>query len=126
MIERKLMTVGWDTQLVARQAGAGASPLEVDAKFSTSQKEYLLLWRNSEKPPAPFNLTPFAVTLVSTDYPTETYLATEVGHWREGHRADAAQNDIPSGLNKYLCPTDCRLRTDQRAFENAEYDRAQE
>jgi hypothetical protein len=60
------MTVGWDTQLVARQAGAGASPLEVDAKFSTSQKEYLLLWRNSEKPPAPFNLTPFAVTLVSS------------------------------------------------------------
>ena len=36
------------------------------------------------------------------------------------------QNDIPSGLDGYLCPTDCRLRTDQRAFENAEYDRAQE
>jgi hypothetical protein len=33
--------------------------------FSTSQKECLLLWRNSEKPPAPFNLTPYAVTLVS-------------------------------------------------------------
>jgi hypothetical protein len=35
------------------------------------------------------------------------------------------QNDIPSGLERYLAPTDCRLRTDQRAFENAEYDRAQ-
>lgn len=35
------------------------------------------------------------------------------------------KNDIPSGLEPYLCPTDCRLRTDQRAFENAEYDRAQ-
>jgi hypothetical protein len=36
------------------------------------------------------------------------------------------QNDIPTGLKPYLCPTDCRLRTDQRAFENANYDRAQE
>ncbi|ORY26692.1 putative Oxysterol-binding protein [Naematelia encephala] len=87
----------WDTQLVARRAGAGSAPLEADAQFKESQKEYLLLWRNSEKPKAPFNLTPFAVTL----------------------------NDIPSGLKDYLCPTDCRLRTDQRAFENAEYERAQ-
>jgi len=55
------------------------------------------LWRNTKKPPAPFNLTPFAITL----------------------------NDIPSGLENYLAPTDCRLRTDMRAFENAEYDKAQ-
>ncbi|WWC71885.1 uncharacterized protein I206_105844 [Kwoniella pini CBS 10737] len=87
----------WDTQLIARQHGTSA-PLEVDTTFSPTQKEYLLLWRNSEKPKAPFNLTPFAVTL----------------------------NDIPGDLKKYLAPTDCRLRTDQRAFENAEYDRAQE
>nr|XP_018260745.1 oxysterol-binding protein [Kwoniella dejecticola CBS 10117]OBR82903.1 oxysterol-binding protein [Kwoniella dejecticola CBS 10117] len=87
----------WDTQLIARQHGTSA-PLEVDTTFNPTQKEYLLLWRNSEKPKAPFNLTPFAVTL----------------------------NDIPGGLQKYLAPTDCRLRTDQRAFENAEYDRAQE
>ncbi|WVQ67040.1 uncharacterized protein L199_005233 [Kwoniella botswanensis] len=87
----------WDTQLIARQSGTSA-PLEVDTTFHPTQKEYLLLWRNSEKPKAPFNLTPFAVTL----------------------------NDIPGDLKKYLAPTDCRLRTDQRAFENAEYDRAQE
>ncbi|WWD19523.1 hypothetical protein CI109_103984 [Kwoniella shandongensis] len=86
----------WDTQLIARQAGV-AAPLDVDTTFHQNQKEYILLWRNSEKPKAPFNLTPFAVTL----------------------------NDIPNGLQKYLAPTDCRLRTDQRAFENAEYDRAQ-
>jgi hypothetical protein len=55
------------------------------------------LWRNTDKPAAPFNLTPYAMTL----------------------------NDIPAGLENYLAPTDCRLRTDQRAFENAEYDRAQ-
>ncbi|KAL7418318.1 hypothetical protein Q5752_006776 [Cryptotrichosporon argae] len=86
----------WDSQLVARQSGSSV-PLEVDTEVKPSQKEYLLLWRNSEKPKAPFNLTPFAVTL----------------------------NDIPQGLQNYLCPTDCRLRTDQRAFENAEYDKAQ-
>ncbi|WRT70348.1 uncharacterized protein IL334_007346 [Kwoniella shivajii] len=87
----------WDTQLIARRHGTSA-PLEVDTTFNPAQKEYMLLWRNSEKPKAPFNLTPFAVTL----------------------------NDIPNGLRSYLAPTDCRLRTDQRAFENAEYDRAQE
>ncbi|WVR07787.1 hypothetical protein IAU60_004830 [Kwoniella sp. DSM 27419] len=86
----------WDSQLIARRAGTSA-PLEVDTTFSPGQKEYILLWKNSEKPKAPFNLTPFAITL----------------------------NDIPQGLKPYLCPTDCRLRTDQRAFENAEYDRAQ-
>ena len=70
----------------------------MNTEYKPSQKEYLLLWRNSEKPKAPFNLTPYACTL----------------------------NDIPQGLEEYLCPTDCRLRTDQRAFENAEYDKAQE
>jgi len=87
----------WDAQLVARRAGVSSAPLESDAEIH-DEKEYLLLWRNSEKPKAPFNLTPFAVTL----------------------------NDIPDGLRKYLPPTDCRLRTDQRAFENAEYNKAQE
>ncbi|KAK4689354.1 oxysterol-binding protein 1, partial [Tremellales sp. Uapishka_1] len=88
----------WDSQLVARKAGTSSAPLDSDIQVQPSQAEYLLLWRNSEKPKAPFNLTPFAVTL----------------------------NDIPQGLEKYLCPTDCRLRVDQRAFEDAKYDRAQE
>lgn len=57
----------------------------------------MLLWRNSEKPPAPFNLTPFAITL--NDCPEDT-------------------------LRPYLCPTDCRLRPDQRAFELGKYERA--
>lgn len=75
----------------------------------------MLLWRNSEKPKAPFNLTPYAVTLVRT----VTTICCDPSS-RANH-----QNDIPRGLERYLCPTDCRLRTDQRAFENAEYDRAQ-
>ncbi|ORX40701.1 Oxysterol-binding protein-domain-containing protein [Kockovaella imperatae] len=88
----------WDSQLVARKSGTGSAPLDADAKFAPSQKEYLLLWRKTESPKSPFNLTQFAISL----------------------------NDIPEGLEPYLCPTDCRLRTDQRAFENAEYDLAQE
>ncbi|TYJ57130.1 hypothetical protein B9479_002231 [Cryptococcus floricola] len=87
----------WDNQLIAREHGVESVPLAVDATVSPTQKEYILLWRNSEKPKAPFNLTPYAITL----------------------------NDIPQGLEKYVAPTDCRMRTDQRAFENAEYDRAQ-
>ena len=56
--------IGWDSQLIARQAGSTSAPLDADTEFKPSQKEYLLLWRNSEKPKAPFNLTPFAITLV--------------------------------------------------------------
>lgn len=52
-------------QLIARRAGATDKPLVADTEFKPSQKEYILLWRNSEKPKAPFNLTPFACTLVS-------------------------------------------------------------
>ena len=63
----------------------------------TTSKEYILLWRNSVKPQAPFNLTPFAITL----------------------------NDCPPGtLKPYVCPTDCRMRPDQRAFELGKYERA--
>jgi hypothetical protein len=54
---------GWDTQLIARRAGSSA-PLEVNTQVPDSHKEYLLLWRNSEKPKEPFNLTPYAITLV--------------------------------------------------------------
>jgi len=58
-------SVGWDTQLIARRAGSSA-PLEVNTQVGDSHKEYLLLWRNSEKPKEPFNLTPYAITLVSS------------------------------------------------------------
>ena len=56
----------WDKQLIARKSTSSA-PLEVDTVVKSSQAEYLLLWRNSEKPAAPFNLTPFAITLVGRD-----------------------------------------------------------
>lgn len=93
----------WSTQLLARRCGSGREGLGPDDTMPRStiaaagQPEYLLLWRNTEKPKMPFNLTPFAITL----------------------------NDCPeTTLKPYLPPTDCRLRPDQRAFENGEYDRA--
>ncbi|KAH7330555.1 Oxysterol-binding protein-domain-containing protein [Rhizoctonia solani] len=86
----------WNSQLLARPAGTGAGDLLPDADSSTSQ--YMLLWKNTEKPTAPFNLTPFAITL----------------------------NDCPDTLSSCLPPTDCRIRPDQRAFEMGRYERANE
>ncbi|CAL1697213.1 unnamed protein product [Somion occarium] len=96
----------WNSQLVARAVGTGIGCLHPDVSVQslpdsptspTPPPEYILLWRNSEKPPAPFNLTPFAITL----------------------------NDCPEHtLRPYVAPTDCRLRPDQRAFELGRYERA--
>jgi len=90
----------WNSQLVARAVGVEDEQLNPDISVTgtTPSPEYILLWRNSEKPSgSPFNLTPFAITL----------------------------NDCPlDSLKPYLCPTDCRLRPDQRAFELGLYELA--
>nr|VWP01850.1 Global transcription regulator sge1 [Ganoderma boninense] len=92
----------WNSQLVARQVGTGVGQLHPDVAMnglssSSATNEFILLWRNSVKPPSPFNLTPFAITL--NDCPEDT-------------------------LKHYVCPTDCRLRPDQRAFELGRYEHA--
>ncbi|KAG1880080.1 Oxysterol-binding protein [Suillus subluteus] len=92
----------WNSQLICRAVGTGSGFLHPDATVSGPSSpnyttEYILLWCNSEKPTTPFNLTPFAITL--NDCPDET-------------------------LRPYLCPTDCRLRPDQRAFEMGKYELA--
>ena len=96
----------WNSQLVARPKGIGGEQLQPDisptttttATTTASPPEHILLWRNSEKPSgSPFNLTPFAITL--NDCPLDT-------------------------LKPFLCPTDCRLRPDQRAFELGLYELA--
>jgi hypothetical protein len=56
----------------------------------------ILVWENHPRPPAPFNLTPFCITL----------------------------NALPDKLKPVLCPTDTRLRPDQRAMEEGQYDLA--
>ncbi|KAF8603225.1 hypothetical protein BDV93DRAFT_493906 [Ceratobasidium sp. AG-I] len=92
----------WNGQLLARRAGSDLGDLLPDVDVSTtpvSANQYLLLWKNTEKPTAPFNLTPFAITL--NDCPDDT-------------------------LAPYLPPTDCRIRPDQRAFELGRYERANE
>ena len=94
----------WNSQLVARQVGTGVGQLHPDVAMGgpnspSASNEYILLWRNSVKPPSPFNLTPFAITL--NDCPEDT-------------------------LKPYVCPTDCRLRPDQRAFELGRYEHANE
>ncbi|KAH7920399.1 hypothetical protein BV22DRAFT_1039916 [Leucogyrophana mollusca] len=94
----------WNSQLICRAVGTGSGFLHPDAPVSGPASpnytaEYVLLWRNSEKPVAPFNLTPFAITL--NDCPEDT-------------------------LKPYLCSTDCRLRPDQRAFEMGKYELANE
>ncbi|KAF9928121.1 hypothetical protein FBU30_002623 [Linnemannia zychae] len=122
----------WDSRLVARRAGGGqggdlgsddvaagaiqvseddqsesnvraASPnssshTKLRSAESLSPKQVLLLWKRDpvSSTPTPFNLTPFAMTL----------------------------NNCPEELKKQLCPTDSRLRPDQRAMENGEFDLA--
>lgn len=99
----------WSTQLVARPAGSGNGNLGPDVTLPSGQasssmsstlnpEKFLLLWQNTVKPTAPFNLTPFAITL----------------------------NDCPPMLRRQLPPTDCRLRPDQRTFEMGQYERANE
>ncbi|KAG8735588.1 hypothetical protein FRC10_010363 [Ceratobasidium sp. 414] len=92
----------WNSQLLARRAGSDIGDLLPDAQVSANQlsaNQYMMLWKNTEKPSAPFNLTPFAITL--NDCPPDTLLP-------------------------YLPPTDCRMRPDQRAFEMGRYERANE
>ncbi len=90
----------WNSQLVAREVGVGHGTLLPDVLAQSGPvspgREHILLWRNSEKPEgSPFNLTPFAISL--NDCPKDT-------------------------LKPYICPTDCRLRPDQRSFELGKYD----
>jgi len=90
----------WNGQLVARRAGAGGGVLQPDEKLpAKSSPEYLLIWKINQQPPnMPFNLTRFALTL----------------------------NDARPEIKAYLPPTDCRLRPDQHAFEEGQFERANE
>jgi hypothetical protein len=62
---------------------------------SINPAQAFLVWEANSRPTGiPFNLTPFVLTL----------------------------NDVPDRLRPFLAPTDTRLRPDQRAMEDGEYD----
>ncbi|EPS30885.1 hypothetical protein PDE_05838 [Penicillium oxalicum 114-2] len=84
----------WNDKIYARHTPGFEAP--VSSQDPESAKTFLV-WQAHERPTGiPFNLTPFVITL----------------------------NALPKGLREYLPPTDTRLRPDQRAMEDGEYDLA--
>ncbi|RVX69661.1 hypothetical protein B0A52_06725 [Exophiala mesophila] len=91
----------WNDKIYARvtegfQDDAVGQSLPIQGKFpSQSGQQAVLVWEAHSRPSGiPFNLTPFVVTL----------------------------NAISDNLRPNLPPTDTRLRPDQRAMEDGEYD----
>ncbi|KAL1878318.1 hypothetical protein Plec18167_004386 [Paecilomyces lecythidis] len=82
----------WNDKIYARHTPGFEA--EVSERDPESAKTFLV-WKSNPRPSGiPFNLTPFVVTL----------------------------NALPERLKEYLPPTDTRLRPDQRAMEEGEYD----
>ncbi|SPO00163.1 related to oxysterol-binding protein [Cephalotrichum gorgonifer] len=92
----------WNSKIYARRTpGYEATPEEPKDAASTfrgsmsNTNSAFLLWKANERPEGiPFNLTPFVLTF----------------------------NHIDDNLRKHIAPTDSRLRPDQRAMEDGEYD----
>ncbi|RMJ23771.1 Oxysterol-binding protein [Aspergillus sp. HF37] len=82
----------WNDKIYARHT-PGFEAL-VSGQDPESAKTFLVWQSNSRPAEVPFNLTPFVLTL----------------------------NALPEDLKKFLPPTDTRLRPDQRAMEDGEYD----
>lgn len=83
----------WNDKIYARRSLGSTDDGTVVPPSSKGASSTFLIWQNHPRPPLPFNLTPFAVTL----------------------------NALPDRLKPHLCPTDTRLRPDQRAMEDGEY-----
>ncbi|KAF7592830.1 hypothetical protein BBP40_012365 [Aspergillus hancockii] len=84
----------WNDKIYARHTPGYEA--DVSSQDPESSKT-LLVWQCHPRPNGvPFNLTPFVITL----------------------------NALPEGLKQHLPPTDTRLRPDQRAMEEGEYDLA--
>ncbi|KAJ4504172.1 hypothetical protein HRR83_008580 [Exophiala dermatitidis] len=92
----------WNDKIYARitegyedQAVGGAAGINGQGQGQGQGHQAILVWEAHERPQGiPFNLTPFVVTL----------------------------NALPDNLRPHLPPTDTRLRPDQRAMEDGEYD----
>ncbi|KAI9889963.1 MAG: hypothetical protein M1814_004581 [Vezdaea aestivalis] len=82
----------WNDKIYARLTPGFDAPVTGPTKGADPA---FLVWEANARPKGiPFNLTPFVVTL----------------------------NAVPDTLRPYLPPTDTRLRPDQRAMEDGEYD----
>lgn len=89
----------WNDKIYARITEGFEDQAIGEGNTKAGANQAILVWQAGERPPGiPFNLTPFVVTL----------------------------NDDNPTLKPWLAPTDSRLRPDQRAMENAEYDKAAE
>lgn len=85
----------WNDKIYARHTpGFHEHVSEAQSETSESNPAFLVWQANPRPTGIPFNLTPFVLTL----------------------------NAIPDRLRPYLPPTDTRLRPDQRAMEDGEYD----
>ena len=98
---RTMWSIGgrWNDKIYARLTpGYEDTPVEgpgLKPSGGTGSDLAVLIWQCHERPTGiPFNLTPFVLTL----------------------------NDPAPALVKYIAPTDTRLRPDQRAMEDGEYD----
>ncbi|CAK4031153.1 Oxysterol-binding 1 [Lecanosticta acicola] len=83
----------WNDKIYARLTPGYEGSVESEDDKSKA----ILVWESHYRPPPgeiPFNITPFVVTL----------------------------NDLPDRLKPIVAPTDSRLRPDQRAMEEGEYD----
>jgi oxysterol-binding protein 1 len=87
------LTPGYEDNVFDGNIGGRGGASSRAGTMSSSQA--FLVWEANGRPTGiPFNLTPFGVTL----------------------------NAVTDSLKKYLPPTDTRLRPDQRAMEDGEYD----
>ncbi|KAI7215563.1 hypothetical protein KC333_g5391 [Hortaea werneckii] len=88
----------WNDKIYARYTPGFEASAEPTSS-SEGKDQAFLIWEAHERPAGiPFNITPFVVTL----------------------------NDLPDRLKPLVAPTDSRLRPDQRAMEEGEYDFAAE
>ncbi len=89
----------WNDKIYARLTPGYEGSVEPGTADKHGENKAFLVWAAHARPTGiPFNLTPFGLTL----------------------------NALPERLRPLLPPTDCRLRPDQRAMEDGEYDRAAE
>lgn len=82
----------WDSKIYCKKIGKHDN---ID-NFDSGSSEKFLIWQVNPRPPRPFNLTLFSISL----------------------------NALQPHLKNWLAPTDTRLRPDQRAMEDGRYDEA--